>query len=42
MLPQFSIHTIKETPARTFVRRRIDGEIFQNWKTELVLFVFKK
>ena len=42
VLPQLSIHTIDEPPARFFVRRLGEGEVYQNWKMEIAPVVFKK
>jgi hypothetical protein len=40
VLPQLSIHTIDEPPARFFVRRLAEGEVYQNWKMEPAPVVF--
>ena len=42
VLPQLSIHTINEPPARFFVRRLAEGEVYQNWKMKPAPIVFKK
>jgi hypothetical protein len=42
VLPQLSIHTIDQPPARFFVRRLAEGEVYQNWKMEPAPIVFKK
>jgi len=42
VLPQLSIHTIDEPPARFFVRRLAEGEVYQNWKMKPAPIVFKK
>ncbi|XP_073261997.1 uncharacterized protein [Populus alba] len=42
VLPQLSIHTIDEPPARFFVQRLAEGEVYQNWKMEPAPIVFKK
>jgi hypothetical protein len=30
VLPQFSVHTIDEIPARAFMRRLAEGDVYQN------------
>jgi len=42
VLPQLSIHTIDEPPARFFMRRLAEGKVYQNWKMESAPMVFKK
>jgi hypothetical protein len=41
VLPQLSIHTIDEPPARFFMRRLAEGEVYQNWKMASAPMVFK-
>lgn len=40
-LPQLMVHTLEEAPAKTFIRKLVEGENFQNWVTQDALVVFK-
>jgi hypothetical protein len=37
VLPQFYVHTIDEIPAKAFMRRLAEGDVYQNWKMSLSL-----
>jgi type III secretory pathway component EscV len=40
-LPQLTIYTLEEVTVRTFIRKLVEGEKFQNWDTQEASLVFK-
>jgi hypothetical protein len=41
VLPQLSVYTVDEIPAKSFVRRLADEEVYQNWKSNCLIMSAK-